>query len=108
MLALGFFMAKLQNIALNVDQTETDPFELPSGYNLIACGITENGTFPTSVKIQMRFGDGKGGKIDWIDVLTFKKAGSDVIFANPLLEFRVKASAAGAIVHHSETKIQTN
>ena len=104
-----FFMANPQNIALAVDETTSSAFRLHSGYSLIAAGILDGGTFPTSVKLQMRFSDGKGSKVEWFDTdVEFDAPGADTIFASPLVEYRISADAAGAIVHYSEIKVNVN
>ena len=98
---------QFQNLALLATETEGKAFTLHSGYYLFAAGLPTGQTFPTSIKLQMRFKDQTGNYVPWFDTGTVlaDTERTDIVFASPLVEYRLLASAAGAIVHYSEVKI---
>ena len=97
-----------QNIALLSNETETEePIRLHAGLYLFAAGLPSGETFPSSLKLQMRFKDHQGNSLPWIDTDTELTPDdpTDVIYASPLVEFRMLANTAGAVVHYSQIKI---
>lgn len=101
-------MAQFQNIALLSNETETEePIQLHAGYYLFAAGLPSGETFPSSLKLQMRFKDHQGNDLPWLDTGTTLTSSdpTDVIYASPLAEYRMLANTAGAVVHYSQIKI---
>ena len=100
-------MPKFHNIALRDTATTGESFRLNAGYHLFAAGLPDGNTFPSSLKLQMRFTDETGENLPWFDTSTTltESKRTDVVLVSPNVELRMFASDAGAVVHHSEIKI---
>ena len=105
----NLIMPKFHNIALRDTETTGETFHLNAGYHLFAAGLPDGNTFPAWIKLQMRFKDETGENVPWFDTGTqfTESERTDVVLISPNVELRMLASAAGAVIHHSEIKISS-
>ena len=104
-------MAQLLNnsIVLKADETEGEPFNLHAGDHAIKTGKRGAASIPATITLQYRFKDETGRFTDWQTDSTLASSDPSGIFqADPISEYRVTVSAAGASVMVTPVKMATN